>query len=69
MTATDNLSPAQFPGNPDTSDSDRDKAAAYDAKDMDSDESFGFSEADAADYQYERYGKSKTDTRPKRQVF
>jgi hypothetical protein len=69
MAARDSLSPLQFPGPADTSDSDRNKAAMYDGLGADSDESYGFSDADMADYQYERYGKTETDTNPEPEVF
>lgn len=68
MSAADYLHPAQFPGPADTSDSDRDKAAAYDAMGADSDESYGYSGADMADYQWNRTGHS-TDTSLPTEVF
>lgn len=69
MSASDSLSPAQFPGKADGSDADRDKADSYDGLGADSDESFGYSSADMADYQYARRGKSKTETAPETEVF
>lgn len=69
MAARDALSPVQFPGPADTSDSDRDKAAMYDSLGADSDESYGYSDEDMADYQYDRQGRAETDTSPEREVF
>lgn len=69
MAASDNLSPAQFAGKADASDSDQDKAPAYDQAGADSDESYGYSGSDMADYQYERQGKENTETNPKGDVF
>lgn len=69
MSAADNLHPVQFQGKADTSDSDRDKASAYDSLGADTDASFGFSADDPADYLYERQGKEKTETSPKGDVF
>jgi hypothetical protein len=63
------LSPIQFPGKADTSDSDRDKAAEYDAKGSDSEGSYGYGEEGATDYQYQRYGRDETDTNPERETF
>lgn len=69
MAASDNMNPAQFAGKADTSDSDRDKAGAYDKLGADTDANFGFSSDDPADYLYERRGKEKTETSPKGEVF
>lgn len=69
MSAHDALHPVQFAGKADTSDSDRDKADAYDAMGADESDSYGYSDTDAADYQYQRYGKDETDTKPGREVF
>lgn len=54
MAASDLLHPAQFPGRADKSDSDRDRAAEYDAKGADEDREFGYSEFDYSDNQWNR---------------
>ena len=53
MAASDHLS-VQFAGKADRSDSDRDKAAEYDAKGADEDSEFGYSELDYSDSQWNR---------------
>lgn len=54
MATPDVLQPAQFPGKSDRSDSDRDKAAEYDAKGQDEAEEYGFDEYGYGDSQWNR---------------
>lgn len=68
MSASDVRSSIQFQQDK-TDREHKDKAAEYDALGADEDANFGFSGVDPADYQYERTGKKKTETRAKREVF
>lgn len=58
MASSDYLHPVQFAGKADRPDSDRDKAAEYDAKGADEDREFGYSEYDPSDAQWNRHKHS-----------
>lgn len=69
MAARDSLSGIQFRKAEESTPAERKRERGYGARGADNAESYGFSDTDPADYQYERTGKSKTETKQKRDVF